>query len=187
LFEEHGFEGTTTGAIARAAGIGTGTLFLYFRSKEDLLVAVFREEVGQAWDDAFALVDDGAPLLDQLLTAFNAVVAYHERDPRLARAFLKELLFVGEPVGGDVRRFMAAFLKRLDRLLRAAQSRGALDPAVPTRTLGANLFAAYYTLVQQRHTGQLGPAELTGRLAESFSLQLRGLIPEPGSPHPASG
>ena len=57
LFEVNGFESTTTAAIAEAADIGAGTLYLYVNSKEDLLVAVFREEVGRAWDAAFAAVD----------------------------------------------------------------------------------------------------------------------------------
>jgi len=39
LFEKYGFEGVTTLAIARAAGISEGALFHYFRTKDDLFQA----------------------------------------------------------------------------------------------------------------------------------------------------
>ena len=45
LFRDQGFTETTTQQIAEAADIGAGTLFLYARSKEDLLVMVFRDEM----------------------------------------------------------------------------------------------------------------------------------------------
>lgn len=37
LFSEHPFEEVTTGMIANAARVGKGTLYTYFRSKEDIL------------------------------------------------------------------------------------------------------------------------------------------------------
>lgn len=43
LFASHGFEETGVGEIAAAAGVGTGTVYLYFPSKEHLLVAMHEE------------------------------------------------------------------------------------------------------------------------------------------------
>ena len=37
LFVERGFHGTTTSEIAKSAGVATGTLFHYFKSKEELI------------------------------------------------------------------------------------------------------------------------------------------------------
>ena len=42
LFDRQGFEGTTVGDIARAAGIGRRTFFRYFASKNDVPGAVSR-------------------------------------------------------------------------------------------------------------------------------------------------
>ena len=47
-------------------------------SKEDLLVDVFKIDVGHAWEEAFELADPDAPLLDQLLTAYLHVTRHHE-------------------------------------------------------------------------------------------------------------
>jgi AcrR family transcriptional regulator len=37
LFVEKGFHGTSTAEIAKTAGVATGTLFHYFKTKEELI------------------------------------------------------------------------------------------------------------------------------------------------------
>jgi TetR/AcrR family fatty acid metabolism transcriptional regulator len=43
MFARHGFQATTTDAVAREAGLAVGTIYNYFGNKEDLLTAIFRE------------------------------------------------------------------------------------------------------------------------------------------------
>jgi AcrR family transcriptional regulator len=43
LFCEKGFQNTSTANISRQAGVATGTLFLYFKSKDDLINALYKE------------------------------------------------------------------------------------------------------------------------------------------------
>src|SRR6266581_1192077 len=44
LFREKGIEGTTTKEISKKAGIAEGTLFNYFKTKEDLALYFFQKE-----------------------------------------------------------------------------------------------------------------------------------------------
>lgn len=51
LFVSRGFIGTPTAMITREAGVATGTLFHYFRSKEELIEELFwitKKEMGEA-------------------------------------------------------------------------------------------------------------------------------------------
>ena len=41
LFVENGFHGTPTSKIAHEAGVANGTLFYYFKTKDDLIVSLF--------------------------------------------------------------------------------------------------------------------------------------------------
>ena len=68
LFQTKGFEATTTKAIARKAGIAEGTVFNYFRTKEDIALYFFEQEVD------------------------HAIAAVRE-NPRMRRATLEEKLF----------------------------------------------------------------------------------------------
>jgi AcrR family transcriptional regulator len=178
LFRERGFEGTTTVEIARAAGIGTGTLFLYAPTKAHLLVAVFREEVGRAWDDAFDGVDDERPLLDQLCQAFFAVIDYHERDPGLGRAFLRVVPTVSDDAREGVRDFMRNFLHRLDTFFETARQQGRLATDVSTSALAASVYALFSFHIQRRFFGHTDGAQCRADLGVAFELQLRGLVPD---------
>jgi AcrR family transcriptional regulator len=42
LFVERGFHGTPTALISKEAGVATGTLFFYFKTKEDLIDALYK-------------------------------------------------------------------------------------------------------------------------------------------------
>ncbi|MBI5602535.1 MAG: TetR/AcrR family transcriptional regulator [Deltaproteobacteria bacterium] len=43
LFLANGFRGTSVKEITEAAGIGRGTLYWYFKSKEEILITIFRK------------------------------------------------------------------------------------------------------------------------------------------------
>jgi AcrR family transcriptional regulator len=48
LFTERGFAGTPTSLISREAGVATGTLFFYFKTKEDLIDTLYRRVKSEA-------------------------------------------------------------------------------------------------------------------------------------------
>ncbi|MDD1690462.1 MAG: TetR/AcrR family transcriptional regulator [Methanoregula sp.] len=48
LFTERGFAGTPTSLISKEAGVATGTLFFYFRTKEDLIDTLYRRVKSEA-------------------------------------------------------------------------------------------------------------------------------------------
>ena len=48
LFTERGFFGTPTSLISKEAGVATGTLFFYFRTKEELIDTLYRRVKSEA-------------------------------------------------------------------------------------------------------------------------------------------
>ena len=46
LFGRHGFKGTTTKALARAAGVSEATIFKHFPTKDNLYAAAFQRRTG---------------------------------------------------------------------------------------------------------------------------------------------
>jgi TetR/AcrR family transcriptional regulator, fatty acid metabolism regulator protein len=47
VFAETGYHGSQVSRIAREAGVADGTIYLYFKSKEDILVSLFRVRLGE--------------------------------------------------------------------------------------------------------------------------------------------
>jgi AcrR family transcriptional regulator len=174
LFGRKGFENTTTREIAQAADIGAGTLFLYAGTKEDLLVMIFRDDVGRAIAQAFATIRP-APLLDQVMHVFGAMISHHERNFALARLFVKELPFVNARRHG-VDEVMRGLYARMVELIELAKSRGELHRDVPARLLVHNLFGLYFQAIQLWLGGSKARADrCRAQLREKLELQLSGL------------
>ncbi|HEY2730929.1 MAG TPA: TetR/AcrR family transcriptional regulator C-terminal domain-containing protein [Polyangia bacterium] len=91
VFARKGFSASRISDVASAAGIADGTVYLYFESKDDILIKLFDEVMGVHIDAArqeIARVDDAAARL--------RVIADHHlgllgRNPELAVVFQVEL------------------------------------------------------------------------------------------------
>ena len=47
VFAEHGFHKSQVSRIAKEAGVADGTIYLYFKKKEDILTSLFQEKLGE--------------------------------------------------------------------------------------------------------------------------------------------
>jgi TetR/AcrR family transcriptional regulator, fatty acid metabolism regulator protein len=56
IFAERGYFNAQVADVARAAGVAAGTVYLYFRSKDDLLVSIFERTMREAIADGRACV-----------------------------------------------------------------------------------------------------------------------------------
>src|SRR5579864_6123063 len=56
VFAERGYFNAQVADVARAAGIAAGTVYLYFRSKDDLLISIFERGMRVALDEGRAEV-----------------------------------------------------------------------------------------------------------------------------------
>jgi AcrR family transcriptional regulator len=93
LFQEKGFDATTTKAIARRARVAEGTVFNYFETKEDIALYFFELEV----DHAIAAVRKDArlrraPLEEKLFTLIQTQLEFLEPHQRfIGAAFIHAL------------------------------------------------------------------------------------------------
>ena len=91
VFAERGFFNAQVADVARAAGVAAGTVYLYFRSKDDLLVSIFERTMKEALAesrDAVAGVTDPADRLRQFARLHLGRLG---RDRNLAIVFQVEL------------------------------------------------------------------------------------------------
>src|SRR5437588_2541193 len=56
VFAERGFFNAQVADVARAAGVAAGTVYLYFRSKDDLLISIFERSMRDALAEGRAMV-----------------------------------------------------------------------------------------------------------------------------------
>jgi TetR/AcrR family transcriptional regulator, fatty acid metabolism regulator protein len=91
VFADRGYFNAQVADVARAAGVAAGTVYLYFRSKEDLLVSIFERTMRDTLTqgrDAVACLDDPAERLRRFARLHLGMLG---RDRNLAIVFQIEL------------------------------------------------------------------------------------------------
>ncbi len=182
LFARNGFERTTVQEVARQAEIGAGTLFLYAKTKEDLLVLVFKQELSRVVEESFASLPPDRPLFEQLLHLYGAVTEHHARNMALGRPFAKEVMFVGDARRPEIVAFMGAWLKRIAAVIAAAQERGEIAAWVDPRLLASTSFGLYFNRLQSWVGGFLTRPRMEVEVRRSLALLLTGLAPQTTKP-----
>jgi AcrR family transcriptional regulator len=135
VFAEKGYAATTTREIADAADMAEGTLYNYFRSKRDILLAVAQEAEGQV---ARVLVEAGT------LESREAMIALFDKVLDLSEARLASLRTLLSASWNDDSILNHYFVARLGRLFETLKvfiadrvSAGSFRPIDPS--LGARL------------------------------------------------
>lgn len=142
LFGRFGVDDVTTQQIADAADIGTGTLFLYARSKAELLLLVQNTHYAEAIESGLRASRAAVSPLDAIMALVEPVVECNRRQIDNGRTYLRELVF-GDPeephhaVGLElIQRVDAAYVEILQR-----EGRLSVDDSVTlARTISAAMF-----------------------------------------------
>jgi TetR/AcrR family transcriptional regulator, fatty acid metabolism regulator protein len=128
VFAEKGFHQARVADIARKAGVADGTIYLYFKNKEDLLLSVFEEkmdylltELGHALQDIHDPVDRirrFARFHFEQVRENRAAAEVLQVELRLSNKFLKE--YRPEKLW--------AYLSVFGQIVREGQASGDFDP-----------------------------------------------------------
>lgn len=130
LFAQHGFEATTAGQIAKAAGVSSGSVFYYFEDKRAVFRAVFERDLPQSRaliERALAEPDPFAALLVIVDT-----IAAEAMDPIAFGLMIELLRQIGrdEELVSVVTDNDALIVDGLAELIRRATDTGHVDPAL---------------------------------------------------------
>ena len=169
LFRVKGFAETTTAEITEAADVGSGTLFLYAKSKEDLLVLVFKGELTEWIERVYKAIPTDISLMDRVELLFDGNIAYHARDTVTARELIREIAFLGNPDRReDVLSIMSGVVDKLEQFVVSAQQRGEVWEGVDARSAAECMFSIYFQRLQYWLGGYSD--------YEEFRVDLRRLI-----------
>jgi AcrR family transcriptional regulator len=103
VFLARGFDAASMGDIAKEAGVSKGTLYVYFKNKEELFAAIVQQECGTHAEGAFPLVNHdsdvegvltriGTQLVSFLCrpekaSSLRIVIAIADRMPEIGKTF----------------------------------------------------------------------------------------------------
>lgn len=84
VFAENGYHRSQVSKIAKAAGVADGTIYLYFKRKEDILIRLFQEKLGELVGKFHESVEGTTDAVEALRTVCSIHFSELESNPELA-------------------------------------------------------------------------------------------------------
>jgi AcrR family transcriptional regulator len=171
LFAEHGVDEVTTQQIADAADIGTGTLFLYAKTKGELLLLVQNSRYLAALEEGRAAAARADDTLGGVLAIVRPVVTCNRKQLDNGRTYLREMVFGDpeEPRHAEALAILAQTEGAIADILRRDHAVGGEDADTLAHVVSAVMFLAM--------AGAPDPSQSVDDVVRDIRTQLEAVLP----------
>ena len=155
VFASRGFKEATVGDIADAAGIAKGTLYLYFKSKDDIYWAAMNRGLDGLHALTTAALDRAAHPREQLRAFIETKVRFFDEDRDFFSIYFAEFGNVSPAHVPVQKPFLRRYMDQvalLDRTLQAAAAAGLVRASV-LNGVGFSIMALTASLIARRLRG----------------------------------
>ena len=178
LFGERGYESTSVSALAKAAGIGKGTIYSYFASKNEILLAFCEEELAFIHDEIREKLDPNAPMAEKMLMVLMSDFRFVTRNKEFGRTLIRELTFPKEITIEKSKMIEERFLDLFVGIFKEGQQRGQLRRDIELIITGGHFYALYLMVLSAWYSRRLHTEEdVRDSLELMIEQTLNGLIP----------
>ncbi|MBC7230016.1 MAG: TetR/AcrR family transcriptional regulator [Actinobacteria bacterium] len=173
-FVKKGYQRANINHIAEMSGIGKGTIYLYFKNKEDLYIQALRES-NDAWmEKAKAIVESEGDSLEALVELLKLDVLLGVRHKELAQLWITSFFGDNRHFAGTAASVLQEYYQLVEDLVKKCIEEGVfrdVDPVVTSYMLlgFSELTIAFYDTLFR----QLGDVELV--FAKIADVMLNGL------------
>lgn len=177
-FAKKGFYNTKVSEIASEAGVADGTIYLYFKNKDDLLISLFEDrmewiierletELESTTGDALGRIRAFVQTHFFLVVENRELAEFITVELRQSAKFVKEY---DNPKFGD-------YLRILQRLIEEGQEQGLLRPELDSRMVSRAIFGALdEVLLSMTLSLRTRPEDVEARADAISEMLLGGLI-----------
>ncbi|MCF7805910.1 MAG: TetR/AcrR family transcriptional regulator [Candidatus Marinimicrobia bacterium] len=137
IFAEKGFQQTTMQEIAETAGVGKGTIYRFYSSKDDLLSSLVEfaiEDVTNEIRQALEPIDDP---VEKLRAIIAVEIAYYDDHPNLAKFLIREVLGYRMKFEDHIRQIQSSRTAILEPIIQNGLDSGEFRQVNPTTIAAA--------------------------------------------------
>jgi AcrR family transcriptional regulator len=183
LFNERGYEHTTTKEVAELAGVGEATLFRYVSNKHELLLLVIGERMDttlQAIEDAdkelAANTSTARDYVERIYAIFRARARFYATDPENVTSYLHHGFKAGSQLGAQSISQGDRVIVLIAAILDAARDAGYLSADVDSLVVAQNCNGTYIHEVLRTPARGFRPEDLWEKLRERLRVQIEPLF-----------
>lgn len=183
LFNERGYEHTTTKEVAELAGVGEATLFRYVSNKHELLLLVIGERMDttlQAIEDAdkelAANTSTARDYVERIYAIFRARARFYATDPENVTSYLHHGFKAGSQLGAQSISQGDRVIALIAAILDDARKAGYLSADVDSLIVAQNCNGTYIHEILRTPARGFRPEDLWEKLRERLRVQIEPLF-----------
>lgn len=145
IFSEKGFNKTTMQEIAEEAGVGKGTIYRFFNSKEDMvssLLEISIDEISEQISSAISPLDDP---LEKMKAIIKVELDYYYANRNLARFLVREMWGYQSKFLDHIRKIRESRATTIEQIIEEGMQKNqfkTLDPQTITASLEGMILAS---------------------------------------------
>lgn len=125
VFAEQGFFHSTISQIAKEAGVAGGTIYLYFKNKDDILLQFFDYKTKQVFAGFREEVDKAGNAIDKLKNLIRRHLTEFQRDKNMAVVFQAEARQTRH-IEKQIKEITKMYLEMVGELIEQGQEEGSI-------------------------------------------------------------
>jgi len=149
VFAQKGFYTATVADVAKEAGVADGTIYLYFKNKDDLLISLFETKMEEILQRFSSLLASKHPADEKLRRFIHLYFKLIEEDRNLAEVFQVELRQSSKFLKDYHNQNFIDFLNLIGDIIHQGQDDGTFKTDISIHTMKLIIFGSLDELARQ--------------------------------------
>jgi TetR/AcrR family fatty acid metabolism transcriptional regulator len=174
---ENGYHQTQVSKIAKQAGVADGTIYLYFKNKEDILISLFQEKMANFIEKIKEIIAGKQTAAEKIFMIIENHFRILSQNPKMAVVTQLELRQSNQELRQRINNVLKEYLDFMEQILREGVESGEFPPDLNTRIARQMLFgtideiATTWVMNKQKY-------DLVALAPTVAKLLLKGLLEE---------
>ena len=177
VFAEKGFYLAKVADVARRAGVADGTIYLYFKNKDDILISLFEIKMEEILNRFRNIADSRDSAVIKIRQFIKLHFRLIEEDQKLAEVFQVELRQSAKFLKDYHNQKFIDFLNMIGDILHEGQKNGVFRPDFRINTLKLAIFGALDEIARQWILQEEPKFHLQEAALDLADTVIKGLVP----------
>jgi TetR/AcrR family fatty acid metabolism transcriptional regulator len=140
VIAENGYHAAQVSKIAKTAGVADGTIYLYFKNKEDILVSLFEEKMGMYVENLQNKISTIPSAAEKLYTLVEMHFTNLASDRHFAIVTQLELRQSNKELRVRINEVLKGYLAQIDHIVKSGMESGEFNPELDVRLARQMIF-----------------------------------------------
>ena len=175
VFAKNGFYATRVSEIAKAAGVADGTIYLYFKNKDDVLITIFEEGIERLLTILREVAESEEPFESRIQRIIELQLGLMEEQRDLAEVITVNLRQSSRLLKQYATPLFMQYIDVIAGVVRDGQEEGSFRQDLNPRVVARSLFGAIDAILLTWALGEGDPSALRKAATHCASLFIEGL------------